>query len=133
MEARQAEVRAVDGATGTAVSMAGRIAVRNFQWPETYGLGIAYRANERVFLAADIKRINWADVMKDFKMAFEADAGGGLDLTLNQFWKNQNVLMLGGSFRMSDNLTLRAGLNLANNPVPDYICTRSSRQSYAIT
>jgi len=49
------------------ISVSGKIAVRDFQWPETYGLGLAYQANDKLMIAADYKRINWAKVMKNFK------------------------------------------------------------------
>ena len=67
------------------------------------------------------------DVMKNFKMTFtsESDSMGGafdgqtLDATMYQKWKDQNVFMLGAAYKTTEELTLRAGLNIANNPVPD--------------
>lgn len=97
----------------------GTLKVIDFQWPETYGLGLAYQATDRLMIAADYKRINWADVMKSFRMHFVADGGGTMDATLYQDWKNQDVFMVGASFRFSPELTLRAGVNLADNPIPD--------------
>ncbi len=109
--------------TGTMIpgtTMTGKVTVHNFQWPETYGFGVAYRVNSQWMLAADYKRLNWADVMRDFKMTFApngiADSG---DFTINQNWKNQNVFMVGAAYRMNDRLTLRFGGNFAGNPVPD--------------
>lgn len=107
----------------------GKIAVRNFQWPETYGFGAAFKVNDQLMLAADYKRIGWAKVMRDFKMTFTADnsasntalgfAGTSMDATLYQNWKDQDVFMLGASFKATNELTLRGGVNLANNPIPD--------------
>lgn len=114
------------------VSVSGKISVRDFQWPETYGFGLAYQANDKLMIAADYKRIGWAKVMKDMKMSFSAEAGqadpmaqafmlGGtqMDVTFNQNWKDQDVFQIGLSYKATDALTLRAGMNLANNPVPD--------------
>jgi long-chain fatty acid transport protein len=42
-----------------------------------------------------------------------------MDTTLYQNWRDQNVFMIGASYKYSQALTLRAGVNLANNPVPD--------------
>ena len=42
-----------------------------------------------------------------------------MDATLYQNCSNQNVVMLGGAYKMSDALTLRAGVNFAGNPIPD--------------
>jgi long-chain fatty acid transport protein len=127
------------GTTGTAagtytavtVPINGSISVKNFQWPETYGLGMAYQVNENLMVAADYKRIGWKNVMKDFQMTFTADSASAqsglaqgfgdavLDAVLYQNWEDQNVIEIGGAYKTSDALTLRAGLNLANNPVPD--------------
>jgi long-chain fatty acid transport protein len=68
--------------------------------------------------------------MKDFKMTFVADgtqasplaagfAGTTLDATLYQNWKDQDVIMLGAAYKTTPELTLRAGLQISGNPVPD--------------
>lgn len=109
------------------IPVSGKITVRNFEWPETYGIGAAFKATDRLMLAMDVKRINWAAVMKDFTMTFEADnvaanggfAGLGLDATLFQNWEDQTVVALGGGFQVTDGLVVRAGYNYASNPVPD--------------
>lgn len=122
----------VQGAGNMTTTIAGKIKVVNFQWPETYGLGIAYQASDRLLLAADYKRIGWAGVMKNFQMSFTANAtqtdpmagqmvgagAGQLTAVLNQDWEDQNVVMLGGSYKMSEALTLRAGLSISDNPIP---------------
>jgi long-chain fatty acid transport protein len=120
--------------SGTYASMtipvSGKISVVDFQWPETIGLGLAYQANEKLLVALDYKRINWADVMKNFKLSFTADsaqanplamgfAGTVLDATMYQNWKDQDVIQFGISYKVSEPLTLRAGVNVANNPIPD--------------
>ncbi|HKJ09734.1 MAG TPA: outer membrane protein transport protein [Gammaproteobacteria bacterium] len=113
----------------------GRIKVLNFQWPATYGLGMAYRFNRRWMMAADIKYIRWANAMQNFKMSFTASQsadnnftqfgpagdlrGKTLDASLRQHWRNQTVYELGVAYRATDALTLRGGVNVGNNPVPD--------------
>jgi long-chain fatty acid transport protein len=111
------------------IPITGSVSVHNFQWPQTIAMGAAYKVNDQLLLVADYKRIGWKDVMKNFSMTFTANAtqagaaasfgGKGVDMTLNQNWEDQNVIQLGGAFKATDALTLRAGLNLANNPVPD--------------
>jgi long-chain fatty acid transport protein len=116
------------GPADQAVPVEGKIAVRNFQWPDTYGLGIAYQANDRWLVTADYKRINWSHTMKDFTMTFSAQGNTGpaaafngtsMDVVFFQDWRDQHVLMIGAAYRTTEALTLRAGLNVANNPVPD--------------
>jgi len=116
------------GPANQAMPVNGRMAVRNFQWPDTYDLGLAYQANDRLLLVTDYKRINWSHTMKDFNMTFTAGGNTGpasafngavMDVKFYQDWHDQNVLMMGAAYRVTDALTLRGGINVANNPVPD--------------
>jgi long-chain fatty acid transport protein len=112
---------ALGGGAGTEYVLNGNIKVLNFQWPETYGIGMAYQATDNLMLVADYKRIGWAKVMKNFRVTFSSADMGGLDLavTMPQDWVDQNVYQLGAAYKMNSTLTLRGGLNIANNPVPD--------------
>jgi len=117
----------VGGGTDVTVPLTGSLKVKNFQWPETYGFGAAYQVNEQLMLVADYKHIGWKDVMKDFNVSFVADnvagngafAGAAVDISMKQNWDDQNVVQIGGAYKTSPDLVLRAGLNVANNPVPD--------------
>lgn len=108
--------------TPTTMPIAGSVSVHNFQWPATYAIGAAYQANDQLMLMADYKHIGWKSVMKDFSMTFTSasPAIGSVDMTLFQNWKDQNVYELGGAYKMDSAWTFRAGLNIANNPVPDF-------------
>jgi long-chain fatty acid transport protein len=109
------------------IPVTGKIAILNFQWPATFGAGAAYQATEKLMLAADFKYIMWSQVMKNFKMSFTADntaenggfAGLVMDATLFQKWEDQAVIAAGGSYRITNQLTLRAGFNYGKNPVPE--------------
>lgn len=117
--------------TGTYMDMeipvSGSITVVDFQWPAVYGIGAAFRPNDRFLLAADVRYIDWSGVMEDFTMTFTADntpengafAGLEMDAVLFQKWEDQAVVSLGGAMRATDELTLRAGFNYGANPVPD--------------
>lgn len=119
------------GSTGASMSIQGmgsipgRITVVDFQWPSMLAAGAAWQATPALLLAADVKRIGWADVMKSFRMRFDSAAppasgfDGSVDFALPQEWKDQTVLNLGLAWAASGQLTLRAGLNLADNPIPD--------------
>lgn len=126
-------MNATVGGTPTTVPISGKLRVVDFQWPETYGFGVAYQLNDRILLAGDYKRIAWSKVMKNFRMSFTANAtqanpaaqgmvGMGataMDAILVQNWEDQDVFMFGGSFKATDAVTVRAGVNIANNPIPD--------------
>jgi len=121
--------------TSVPMVLQGKIQVKDFEWPQTVGAGMAYQVNSKLLIVADYKWINWAEVMKNFKMTFTADQSGSndftaafgpgadlrgqsMDATLYQNWKDQSVFMIGAGYKVADDWTLRAGLNIANNPVP---------------
>ena len=113
------------------VQVAGQIKVKDFEWPDTYGIGMAYQVTDRFMVAADVKQIRWSDVMEDFKMTFTANqnqtglaqafglGGTVMNATLYQHWDDQTVFEIGGSFKVTDMFTLRGGYNHASNPIPD--------------
>ena len=112
----------IDNNPTPTMEMSGEIRVKDFQWPETIAMGFAFKPNDQWLVTADYKRINWSDTMENFSMTFKADpafGGGTLDLTLPQNWDDQDVFMLGTAYKMNKQLTLRAGLNVANNPIPE--------------
>ncbi len=115
-----------DGAVMSAAGMGtvgtGQIKVRDFQWPETYAVGAAWNVSPELMIVADIKQINWKDVMKDFKMTYSGGVGAStasIDMALPQNWKNETVYELGAAYKVSEPLVLRAGANISSNPIPD--------------
>jgi len=98
----------------------GKITVIDFQMPSALGVGGSWQINPSLLLAADLKYIGWSDVMKDFRLQYDSAFGNGsVSFKLPQNWSDQTVLNLGLAYKANDKLTLRAGLNLADNPVPD--------------
>ncbi len=105
---------------GGIFSDTGRITVVDFQWPSTLAAGVSWQATPALLLAADVKRIAWSDVMKDFKLRYDsAGVGGSVSFALPQNWKDQTVTSVGAAYAVNGQLTLRAGVNLADNPIPD--------------
>lgn len=126
MVADGAQVNMIDnagamGPAGTTYTLNGKVTVVNFQFPEVYGIGMSLQATDDLMVAADYKRIGWARVMKNFHMTFvSADMGGlNMDMKMPQNWRDQDVFNIGFAYKTTPQLTLRAGMNLANNPVPD--------------
>jgi len=109
------------------MDVSGKISIRDFEWPAMIGVGAALDATDRLMLACDLKLVQWAGVMEDFKMSFEADdvaanggfAGQTLDATLFQDWDDQFIFSLGGAFDVTKELVVRAGYNYGKNPIPD--------------
>jgi long-chain fatty acid transport protein len=116
--------------TAVNVPVTGSIDVIDFQWPMTMGIGFAYQTNENLTIAFDMKHVGWSRVMEDFQLTFEADAaqdnpmamgfaGSEMKMNLIQDWDDQLVIAAGLAYKMNDALTLRGGVNVSNNPVPD--------------
>ena len=107
--------------------VAGKVTIHNFQWPETYSIGMSYQPSAQWMVNADYKRINWSGVFKSLSLTFESNGAAGngafgnksLDIDYFQRWNDQNVLELGAAYKYNDALTIRFGTNLANNPIPD--------------
>ena len=58
--------------------------------------------------------------MKDFKLRYDSPGmGGSVSFALPQQWDDQTVLSLGLAWAVGEQLTLRAGYNHADNPIPD--------------
>jgi long-chain fatty acid transport protein len=115
------------GATSASLSATGgfidngQMTVIDFQMPSVFALGASWQASPALLLAADVKYIGWADSMKSFKMRYDSSTPGmgSVSFAMAQNWKDQTVLNLGAAWKANEKLTLRAGLNLADNPVPD--------------
>ena len=115
--------------SAAAIPVKGKIAIKDFQWPQMIGAGMAYQATSELLVVFDYKWINWSDAMKDFKMTFTADSSQAgmagsfgstvLDATMYQNWKNQHVFMIGAGYKVTPEFTARIGANIANNPIPD--------------
>lgn len=98
----------------------GKITVIDFQMPSVLAVGASWQASPSLLLAADLKYIGWDDAMKSFKMRYDSAGGNGsVSFAMPQNWKDQTVLNLGLAWKANEALTLRAGLNLADNPIPD--------------
>lgn len=88
------------------------------EWPETYGVGMAWQASDTLMLAADIKVLRWSQSLDVFCLKVNgqpACAAGGAP----QHWDDQTVYLLGGQYRFARDWSLRMGYNHAASPVPD--------------
>lgn len=117
----------VPGMGRMAQTLTGEMKVNNFEWPALLGAGLAYRPNDRWLIAADLRQIYWADVMKQFSMTFTASgatsngsfAGQQLNAALFQDWDDQLVTQIGAAYQATDQFTLRFGASYTTNPIPD--------------
>ncbi|WP_037376046.1 OmpP1/FadL family transporter, partial [Sedimenticola selenatireducens] len=97
----------------------------DFDIPENYAIGIAVQATPKLVIAADVMRINYADINAinnggptTNPNAFTANGRLGTDGGLGFGWEDQTVYKLGIAYQYSPQLTLRAGYNHADQPIP---------------
>jgi long-chain fatty acid transport protein len=92
----------------------------SFDAPETYGLGIALRPSKAATIELDWQRILYADIppvgnplaalLRGVPLGAANGPGFG--------WRNVSIVKLGGSYELSGNFTLRAGVSRARQPIP---------------
>ena len=92
-----------------------------FDIPENYGVGIAWKASPALTIAGDVVRINYADIPAVGNTADCLFAGACALGSTNGpgfGWQNTTVYKLGVTYAMSPALTLRAGYVTLNQPIP---------------
>lgn len=89
--------------------------------PENYGAGLAFKATPQLTVAADVVRINYSAIksigngianMTVLGNPLGAANGPGFG------WRDMTVVKLGVSYAANNNLTLRAGYNHGEQPIP---------------
>lgn len=88
----------------------------SFDIPENYGIGLAWRASERLTLAADVQQIDYADVKaisNPVSVLFDGHLLGSEDGP-NFGWEDIRIYKLGASYALSPQLTLRGGYSWAD-------------------
>ncbi|KAB2913128.1 MAG: aromatic hydrocarbon degradation protein [Dechloromonas sp.] len=108
-----ATLTAISGVIGQ-IPLEGKIKIRDFQMPAKLVVGASHRVTPQWMVTADVSRVFWKEVMKDIKVAFEANAGGNLNILLPQDYRDQTILALGTAYALSPEWTLRAGARFAS-------------------
>ncbi len=115
----------------------------DFDIPENYGIGIAFKPVKNLVIAADVLRINFSDVNSvgnrgpgvnpgvaglsgipamDYGVNCPDAANPyclGRDQGMGFGWENQTVYKLGVQYGVNNRLQLRAGFNYGKSPIPD--------------
>lgn len=88
----------------------------NFDIPENYTVGASFQVTPDVTLALDYSRIGYGGVPS---VANPLNSAGNLGLSNGKGfgWSDINVWKLGAQWQASPKWTLRAGLNIGDNPV----------------
>ena len=109
------------GFVGMGSADTGKMTIIDFQMPAVIAVGGSWQVNPSWLLVTDLKHIGWADSMKSLRMRYDSATvtNGSVDFAIKQAWKNQTALNLGAGWKANDQLTLRGGVSLSDNPVPD--------------
>ncbi len=89
--------------------------VEGFDMPPIVGLGLAWQANDRLMIAADVKDVMWGSSMNTVTIY----NNGVVAAPFRQDWDDQIVVSVGASYRFTDAFTGRIGYNHGKNPIPD--------------
>ena len=93
-----------------------------FTFSAQAGIGFAYRPTDKLELAFDVKRYYWDHAINTITVyATNPEIQGAPDITVPFIfnWEDQWVFAVGADYRVNDKVTLRAGYNYGENPVPD--------------
>lgn len=95
----------------------------NMDAPETYGVGIAVKATPQLTVAADVQRYLFSDVDAIGNSAALWNGAffpGNLGLSNGPGfgWKDATAYKLGASYIVNETLTVRAGYDHVNQPIP---------------
>ena len=105
----------------------------DFDSPENYGIGLAFKATDKLMLAFDVQQINYSDVDSIGNSIQSGDCGTGMSgmcmMMPNKMlgddngsgfgWDDMTVYKLGAEYQMNDALTLRAGWSHADQPIDE--------------
>jgi long-chain fatty acid transport protein len=97
----------------------------DFDMPENYNVGIAFKATPQLTILADYRRINYSDVpsVGNPSAGLLQCAGGNASFCLGGDngagfgWQNVNVYKIGFEYQYNRELTLRAGYSHNDNPI----------------
>ncbi len=88
----------------------------DFDVPASWGFGVSVKANDRLTLGVDYKRIEYSGVASVgnplINAPFGSNGGPGFG------WKDVDVVKFGAVYQANDKLTLRAGYGRSDNPIP---------------
>jgi len=101
------------------MAMPANYTVNDFQWPATFGIGMAWNVTPELMIAADIKQLMWSQTLSDFSMTTDIPGMGAQTASERQDWSDQTVFAIGAQYKIDPAVALRIGYNYGENPVPD--------------
>ncbi|WP_299990176.1 outer membrane protein transport protein [uncultured Pontibacter sp.] len=96
--------------------------------PSTLSVGIGFKPNERLTLAADVSHVGW-DAYEKLRFDFSQNVGGSPFSEAGRNYENAFIYRIGGEYMVNDALALRAGAYLDKTPVQDGYLTPETPDS----
>ncbi|MBX0334426.1 outer membrane protein transport protein [Pontibacter sp. HSC-14F20] len=96
--------------------------------PSTLSVGIGFKPNERLTLAADISHVGW-DAYEKLRFDFSQNVAGSPFSEAARNYDNAFIYRIGGEYMVNDALALRAGAYLDQTPVQDGYLTPETPDS----
>ena len=94
----------------------------NQQWPQSAGLGVAYRASDEFLVSA---QFDWFDWSRLNSFQFEFPGGELPTQTVLLDWTDNVIVRLGAEWWVSDRVAVRAGAGFDSQTFPEHTTERS--------
>jgi long-chain fatty acid transport protein len=93
----------------------------DFDIPENYNVGVAFKATPKLTIAGDYQRINYSDIPSVGNPSNVPGVGaaqlGASSSSIGFGWDDVNVFKIGLEYQWSPKMLLRAGYNVTDNPI----------------
>jgi long-chain fatty acid transport protein len=86
--------------------------------PSTLSLGLGFKPNERLTLAADVSYVGW-DAYERLRFDFSQNVGGSPISEATRNYENTFIYRIGAEYMVADGLALRGGAYLDKTPVQE--------------
>jgi long-chain fatty acid transport protein len=106
---------ATDYAALTAAGLTNGAGQADLALPSTTSMGFTWKATPTFTLQGEVARTNWS-TFSELRVKF---ASGAPDSVTNESWQNSNFMSLGGTWKLSDKWSVRAGVAFDQSAVDD--------------
>lgn len=85
--------------------------------PQQFALGVAFKPMPGLLIEADVKRIQFSDVLDSIAVSRPVGYVGPIPASLNFGWEDQTVFAIGVQKEINPKTTVRAGFNYGKSPI----------------
>jgi long-chain fatty acid transport protein len=85
--------------------------------PQQFALGVAFKPVQGLLIEADVKQIQFSDVLGSVAVSRPTGYIGPIPASMNFGWNDQTVYSIGVQKDIDDKTTVRAGFNYGKSPI----------------